>query len=160
MAEEKKDFRHLVRVGNADIDGNKNTCHALTKIKGVGARLANGICSIAKLDKEKKIGYLKEQDIQLLDSILKDPLKYKLPVWMFNRRSDPEDGKNKHLLTADLTFSKESDIKAMKKMKSYKGIRHIRGLPVRGQQTRSNFRRNKGKVSLGVQKTKKSKVGK
>jgi len=40
----------------------------------------------------------------------------------------------------------------MKKTKSYKGLRHQWGLPVRGQRTKANFRKNKGKSSLGVQK--------
>ena len=40
----------------------------------------------------------------------------------------------------------------MKKIRSYRGVRHGIGLPVRGQRTKSNFRKNKGKVSLGVAK--------
>ncbi len=42
----------------------------------------------------------------------------------------------------------------MKKIKSYKGVRHMFGLTVRGQRTRSNFRKNKGKVRLGVTRKK------
>ena len=42
----------------------------------------------------------------------------------------------------------------MKKIRSYKGVRHTFGLPVRGQSTKSNFRKNKGKGSLGVQRKK------
>ena len=57
-----------------------------------------------------------------------------------------------HLINTDLDLSKDGDIKRMKKVKSYKGLRHTWGLPVRGQRTRSNFRKNKGKVSLGVVK--------
>lgn len=158
--EQKQDFRHLVRIGNTDLDGNKHTYLALTRIKGVGFPLANAICNIAKLEKSKKIGDLKEQEIQLLDDVLKNPSKYSIPVWMFNRRSDPEDGKDKHLVTSDLIFAQESDIKMMKKIKSYKGIRHMLGLPVRGQRTRSHFRKNKGKVHLGVQRSKTAKPGK
>ena len=56
-----------------------------------------------------------------------------------------------HLLTGNLTFYKENDIKRMKKIKSLKGMRHQKGLPVRGQRTKSHFRKNKGKV-VGVAK--------
>ena len=68
---------------------------------------------------------------------------------MLNRRNDPEDGSDKHLLSSDLKFTVENDIKMMKKIKCYKGVRHSLGQPVRGQRTKSNFRRNKGKV-MGV----------
>ena len=47
----------------------------------------------------------------------------------------------------------------MKKVKSYKGVRHSAGLTVRGQKTKSNFRRNKGKLSLGVKKKQGAKAG-
>jgi small subunit ribosomal protein S13 len=77
---------------------------------------------------------------------------------MLNRRKDYETGEDIHLLSSDLAFTQDNDIKMMKKMKSYKGMRHARGLTVRGQKTRANFRRNKGKVA-GVQK-KKAKTGK
>jgi small subunit ribosomal protein S13 len=42
----------------------------------------------------------------------------------------------------------------MKKIRSYKGVRHMLGQPVRGQKTKSNFRKNKGSASLGVQRKK------
>jgi small subunit ribosomal protein S13 len=71
---------------------------------------------------------------------------------MVNRRYDYETGQNKHLLSGDLQYTIENDIKMMKKMKCYKGVRHILGQPVRGQRTRSNFRRNKGKV-MGVKRS-------
>ena len=67
---------------------------------------------------------------------------------MLNRRRDYETGTEKHLLTGDINFTIESDKKREMKMKSYKGVRYQAGLPVRGQRTRSNFRPNKGKVTL------------
>jgi small subunit ribosomal protein S13 len=70
---------------------------------------------------------------------------------MLNRNRDFETGENQHLLTGDLAFVQDNDIKRAKKIKSWTGIRHIRGQPVRGQRTRSHFRKNKGKV-IGVKK--------
>ena len=46
----------------------------------------------------------------------------------------------------------DSDLKEMKKMKSYRGVRHMSRLPSRGQRTKSNFRRNKGKAIAGLKK--------
>ncbi len=77
-------------------------------------------------------------------------MKFGTPVWMLNRRKDLELGEDRHLITSDLTFTQDNDIKMLKKIRSYKGVRHILGQPVRGQRTKSNFRKNKGKVHLGV----------
>ncbi len=155
---EEKDFKHLVRIANTDLDGNKVLYHSLTKVKGVSFMFANAVLSVSKLDKLKKIGNLADADIKLLDDIIKNPLKYKIPLWFFNRKKDPETGKDAHLVSGDLDFHKDNDIKLMKKIKSYRGVRHIYGLPVRGQRTKSNFRRNKGKVT-GVKRKKGMKSG-
>ncbi|MDD5650977.1 MAG: 30S ribosomal protein S13, partial [Candidatus Nanoarchaeia archaeon] len=68
-----------------------------------------------------------------------------------NRRKDPETGEDQHVISTDLKMKKDFDIKMMRKMKSYKGMRHSFGLPVRGQRTRAHFRHGK---SLGVAKKK------
>ncbi len=74
---------------------------------------------------------------------------------MLNRRKDVETGEDKHIVTTDINFVNDNDIKVMKMIRCYKGIRHSMGLPVRGQKTRSNFRKNKGKV-MGVKRSKKT----
>jgi small subunit ribosomal protein S13 len=150
---QNSDFRHIVRIGGADLDGNKQLQYSLRKIKGVNHMIANAICTLAKLDKVKKAGDLSDADIVVLNSILKDPRTAGIPAWALNRRFDPETGENTHLFSSDIGFTKENDIKSLRKIKSYKGFRHQKGLPVRGQRTQSNFRRNKGK-SLGVSKKK------
>lgn len=150
MAEQE--FKHLVRIANTDLDGNKPIYKALTKINGIGFMFSNMLCSLTNIDKNIKAGYLTDEQAKKLDDAIKTPEKFNVPSWMFNRRKDIEDGKDKHLVTGDLKFAQETDVKMMKKIKSYKGMRHAFGLPVRGQKTRSNFRKNKGKVSLGVKK--------
>src|SRR3989344_2714056 len=157
MAEQE--FKHLVRIANTDLDGNKPLYRALTSIKGVGFMFSNMICSLTGIDNYSKTGYLSDDQIQKLDDAIKAPEKFNAPSWMFNRRRDIEDGRDRHIVTSDLKFAQETDIKMMKKIRSYKGIRHSLGLPVRGQRTRSNFRRNKGKVSLGVRVRAGSKAG-
>ena len=156
MTEEK--IKHLVRIANADMKGTKQILYGLKKVKGAGIMFANAICKMANIPTDKKAGVLSDEEIKKIEAILKDPLKYNIPVWMLNRRKDMDTGEDKHLSTGDLKFTIDTDIKQMKKIKSYRGIRHMFGLPVRGQKTRSNFRPNKGKVK-GVQKKKVGKKG-
>lgn len=154
MAEEK--IKYLVRIANTDVDGNKQLIYALKKVKGVSIMYANAACRAAGIDGTKKAGILSDSEVKQINEVIKNPLQHNLPTWLLNRRKDPETGQDKHILTGDLQFTVENDIKFMKKIKTYRGTRHMFGLPCRGQKTRSNFRPNKGKVT-GV---KKSKAGK
>lgn len=158
MDEPKQELKYFVRIANTDLDGNKPIGHSLTKIKGVSFMLSNAVCNALGLQKTKKTGYLSDAEAAKIDDLIKDPSKYKVPAWLFNRKKDPEDDVDRHLTGASLSFVEENDIKLMKKIRSYKGIRHSFGLPVRGQRTRSNFRKNKGKV-LGVKRKDSSKAG-
>lgn len=150
--QEQKEIKHLVRIANTDLEGHKLLYIALRKIKGINFMFSHSICVTTAIDPNRKVGYLTEEEIKKIDDVIKDPAKFGIPVWMFNRRRDCEDGSMRHLVTADLSFTQENDIKMMRKIKSYKGVRHSLGLPARGQRTKSNFRRNKGKVHLGVKK--------
>jgi len=149
----KEEFKHLIRIANTDLDGNKPIAYALRKIKGIGFQFANFICVLSGIDKNEKAGNLNDENIKKLNEVIKDHIKLGAPAWMLNRRKNYEDNTDKHLITADLDFTKDNDIKRMKKIKSYRGVRHMFGLPVRGQRTKSNFRKNKGKVT-GVKKSK------
>jgi len=142
-----ENFNEMVRLLDTDIRGGLKTHHALTKVKGISHNLANALCSVANLDKAKRIGELSKEEIKNIEFLIKNPNK--IPTWLFNRRKDNETGEDKHLLKADLKFQKEMDIKELQKIKSYRGVRHHAGLPVRGQRTRSNFRRGK---TVGVRR--------
>jgi len=155
---EEKEFKHIIRIANTDLDGNKPIYHALRKIKGLSFMFSGIVCHLANVDKTAKAGNLSENEIEKLDSILREPKKHNIPSWMLNRRKDYETGDDKHLLTGDLKFVKENDIKRLKMIKSYRGYRHAYGLPSRGQKTKSNFRRNKGKVT-GVKRKSGVKAG-
>ncbi len=147
-----KNFRYILRIASADLDGNKSILQGMRKIKGVSFMFSNMVCSFAAVDKAKKVGYLTDGEAKRIDDVLKDPAKFGCPKWMINRRNDYGDGQDRHLLSVDLTFVKDNDLKRMKMIKCYRGIRHMSGLPSRGQRTKSNFRRNKGKVHLGVKR--------
>jgi small subunit ribosomal protein S13 len=68
---------------------------------------------------------------------------------MLNHRKEYETGKNIHLIGTEIDTRLRDEINIMKKIRSYRGIRHERGLPVRGQRTRAN---NRTGLALGVSK--------
>ncbi len=143
---EAAQLKHIIRVANVDIPGNKAIVVSLTKIKGIGKNIAHVLCNLANLNANTKAGALTDNQTAKLNELAKD-LENKLPNWMLNHRKDNDSGADKHHLTGTLDFVKDNDIKRMRKIKSYKGVRHSKKLPVRGQRTKSNFRRNKGKVA-------------
>jgi len=149
-----EEFKHIIRLVGTDLDGNKSIMYALKKIKGVNVMLANAICYMAGIEKTKKTGHLTDREVTTLEDTLKKIRFSELPDWILNRRRDPETGDDIHLIGPDVKFVRENDIKFLKKTKSYIGLRHQWGVPVRGQRTKSNFRRNKGKGSLGVKRKK------
>lgn len=153
-----EEFKHLVRIANADLKGEKKILNSLRSIHGVGFMFANLVCELAKVEPSKKTGELSDKEISQIEKVIEDPVKAGAPNWMLNRRKDMETGEDIHIMTNDLKFIKDNDIKLLKKIKSYRGNRHARGLPVRGQRTKSNFRKNKGKAT-GVKKRAGAKSG-
>jgi len=151
------EFKHLVRIANTDLKGEKAIVYALKDVRGIGVPFAHAVCVTLGIDGLAKIGNIAETDMKRIDEVIKSPAKYNIPSWMFNRRHDIDTGEDKHVVTNDLLFNKDNDIKLMKRIKCYKGIRHSMNAPVRGQRTRSNFRANKGKV-VGVKTAGKKKA--
>lgn len=140
-------YRHLVRVASTDLDGKKSVLYALTKIKGVDISFANAVLSVTDIPKDKKAGVLTDSDVEKLNKVFEDPSKHGFPSWLYNRRRDYETGEDIHLISADLDFTKDADIKRLKKTKSNRGMRHAWNLPLRGQRTKANFRRSKKKLT-------------
>ena len=144
------DFKHLVRISRKDVDGNKKIEQALTEIKGVGLSLSRSICLILGLNTEEKIGYTSEEEIAQIEELLENPQKFNVPEWMLNRRNDYTTGEDLHLIESDLDMTLRDDLNRMKKTRSYKGRRHEVGLPVRGQRTKSTFRKSS---TVGVKRS-------
>ena len=142
------EFRHIVRIANTDLAGERQLEMALLKIKGVGRPLAHAICILAKLDPTMKTGELAADKDDILTRIVLEPEANGVPIWMLNRRKDPETGADHHIIGGDVAFTVENDIKLQRRLKSYKGVRHAQGLPVRGQRTQGNFRKNKGRAAV------------
>jgi len=145
---QEKQEERVVRLLSEDIEGKTQLYPGLTRIKGVSWSLSNAICKILKFDKTKKIGALTDEELKVITEFIKNP---KVPAHLVNRRADFEAGEDKHLVGSNLDLTKEFDIKRLKKIKSYRGYRHMSGLPLRGQRTRSNFRKNRSK-GVGIKK--------
>jgi small subunit ribosomal protein S13 len=151
----KREFieENLIRIYSTDIPADMRLYPGLTRIKGISWAFSNAICNLLKLDRTKKMSELTENEIKKIVDFIKNP-DPSLPSWILNRRKDVETGQDKHLVTTELDLQKGFDVRAMKKMRSYKGIRHSMGQPVRGQRTKAHFRKGK---SVGVQRSKVSK---
>ncbi|MEM2735360.1 MAG: 30S ribosomal protein S13 [Candidatus Bathyarchaeia archaeon] len=144
-----REYRHIVRVLGTDIEGQRRLINGLTKIKGIGVSFANAIVRAAGLKPDMRFGQLSDSDVQKIESIASDPQRFGIPPRLFNRRKDPESGRDLHLIGSDLMLKVKSDIELMKSIKCWKGVRHSLGLKVRGQRTRTTGRTGK---TVGVKK--------
>ena len=139
-------IKQIIRVANTDIDGNKKLYSGLRKIKGFSFMFSNAICNSLGLDKKKPIGTLTEEEIKKIEGMVANP---NLPKWLLNRPKDYDTNQDRHVVSGQLNLVKSFDIKRLQEIKSNRGLRHAWGLPLRGQRTRSNFRKGK---SVGVSK--------
>ncbi len=111
----------MARIAGVNIPANKHVVIGLTSIYGVGSVLANKICSIAKVSPVTKVRELTEKQLEALRS---EVINYKIE--------------------GDLRRDVSMNIKRLMDMGCYRGIRHRRSLPLRGQNTKNNARTRKG----------------
>jgi small subunit ribosomal protein S13 len=147
---ENPDFKYMVRIVDTDIDGNRPVIYAIQSIMGIGQRVAESIVYGQNFPPYEKIGNLSDEDIERLDSILREAHSY-VPSWMVNRRKDFDTGKDLHLVGTDWKMRVKDDIDLLRKIRAYRGIRHETGQKVRGQRTKSNGRSG---LTLGVSRKK------
>ncbi len=140
---QEKEQVNIVRIMGTGIDGKHSVLYGLAKIKGVGIMFSNAVCKAINLDKNKKISDLSEKDISKIEDYLSGDVKKGIPTWMLNDRMDYETGANMHNVGKDLDYYMMQLTRRLFKMKTYRGVRLKSRLPVRGQRTKSNFRRNK-----------------
>ena len=112
-----------VRITGINLPENKRIEYALTIIYGIGFTQARKILSASSVDISKKVKDLSEADIKKITEFIEKNYK----------------------VEGDLRAQIQDNIKRLKEIGSYRGLRHIRGLPARGQRTRSNARTRKGK---------------
>ncbi|MCD1293483.1 30S ribosomal protein S13 [Methanocella sp. CWC-04] len=135
----KDEIKYIVRIANADLDGTSTVQYALTGIHGIGIRCSKILSRKAEVDPNAIMGYLPPEQVERLKNVVEN-FEANIPLWMLNRRRDVYTGEDKHLTGIDLTMGIKEDINLMKKMRSYKGLRHERGQKVRGQRTKSTGR--------------------
>ncbi|MFW9938933.1 MAG: 30S ribosomal protein S13 [Candidatus Thorarchaeota archaeon] len=137
-----KNFREKVffRKLRTQVDGNAKVEYGLTQIRGIGRRLSQAIVKIAEVNPDMRIGAIPEKDLNKLEEIILNPIANGVPAWMVNRKKDLRTGENLHILGNQLEITVKRDVDRMKRIKSYKGVRHHLGLKVRGQRTKSTGR--------------------
>jgi len=118
----------MTRISGVDIPSEKRLEASLSYIYGIGNSLARKIINDCKLDADIRTKELSESEIGILQKALE---KYKIE--------------------GDLRREIQSNIKRLQEIASYRGLRHSKNLPVRGQRTRVNARTKRGKkVTIGT----------
>lgn len=151
MSQNFTDFKHLVRISGTDIRGDKQVLNGLTNIRGIGDRISDLILKKAGIPGDTFIGLLSEAQIKKLDEIIENPIKFGIPTWYVNHTKERESGKDIHIIGSKLALYDRNDVDRMKKLRTYRGIKHSVGHKVRGQRTKSTGR---GGRSLGVSRKK------
>ena len=144
------DFKYIIRIANSDVSGEERLANALTSIKGIGPRISNAVIQKLGLNPNELAGKLDDKNIESIENAIIS-LNEHVPNWLLNRQKDYDTGENVHTVSVDLKMTHDEDLNRMKKVKSYKGIRHASGHKVRGQRTYSNGRKG---LALGVSRKK------
>lgn len=113
----------MVRISGVDLPKKKRIPIALTAIYGIGRNNAISLLKKTNISPDKKPGDLKEEEVVKIQKMI-----------------DKE-----FLVEGDLRREVQENIKRLKNIGSYKGLRHSKNLPARGQRTRSNARTKRGK---------------
>ncbi len=124
----------MARIKNIDLPNEKHVCIGLTAIYGIGRSLAKVICDDAKVARNKKVKDLTDDEVTALRKEV-----------------------DKYIVEGDLRRDVQMSIKNKMEINCYEGIRHKKGLPVRGQRTSRNAKTRKGKGKVVANK---KKVGK
>ena len=136
-----QEYRHIVRIVGNDIPGEKKILVGLTQIRGIGYNFATAILDTLKISSNTNIGNLTDSQVKSIEDILQNPSNASFPTWFLNRRKDAETGEDKHLLTSDIEFTVRNDVERERLSGSWRGYRHMFGLKVRGQRTRTTGRK-------------------
>ena len=113
----------MARIAGIDLPKQKKTFIGLTYIYGIGQHTAKKICGSANVDPDKKIIDLTEEEVAKIRAIMTSELK----------------------VEGSLRSEVQQNIKRLMDIGTYRGLRHRRGLPVRGQRTKTNSRTRKGR---------------
>ena len=121
----------MARIAGVDIPRNKRVEVSLTYIFGIGRSTSNKILGETGIDRDTKVKDLTEEQVAQLRNAVEE---YKIE--------------------GELRKEIRLNIKRLLDIKSYRGLRHRNGLPVRGQKTKTNARTRKGPVRMAIAKKK------
>ena len=113
----------MPRIAGVDIPENKKIRYSLRYIYGVGPKFADDILEAAGIDPEKKAHELEEREISQIAAVIDE----------------------NYIVEGALRRQVQQNIQRLRDIRSYRGDRHRRGLPVRGQRTKCNARTRKGR---------------
>ena len=114
----------MARISGINIPTNKKVHIALTYIFGIGKKISNDICKDASVDVSKRVSELNDEELNKIRELID----------------------NKITVEGDLRRKISMDIKRLNDLGCYRGLRHRKKLPVRGQRTHTNARTRKGKA--------------
>ena len=111
----------MVRISGVDIPEQKKVAYALRYIHGVGPKVAVEVLTRANIDQQKRARDLTSEEVNRIQAVLEN-----------------------YTIEGDLKRKVADDIDRLKRIRSYRGLRHMAGLPARGQRTRTNSRSVRG----------------
>ena len=114
----------MARISGVNIPTNKKVGIALTYIFGIGPKKATDICLQASVDKSKRVNELNDDEVTKIRELIE----------------------SNHIVEGDLRREITMNIKRLTDLGCYRGLRHRKKLPVRGQRTHTNARTRKGKA--------------
>ncbi len=112
----------MARISGVELQDNWRVDFALTRIKGIGWSLSSVVLKELKIDPSKRVSDLNSEDLNRLANKVEE-----------------------YPIEGDLARKVRGDIQRLRDISSYRGMRHSRGLPARGQRTRTNARTKRGK---------------
>ena len=116
----------MPRILGVDIPANKKLEYSLRYIYGIGPTRAKAIVEVSGFDADRRAGDLSEEELNQLASLVAE---------------------KQYIVEGDLRRERTANLKRLSAIRSYRGVRHMRGLPVRGQRTKTNARTRKGAVN-------------
>ena len=122
----------MPRIAGVDIPENKRVLISLTYIYGIGKKISQDILQKANIDSSIKTSQLTDDDVSRIRQLIE----------------------NEYLVEGELRVEVQNNIKRLQEIVSYRGIRHRKKLPCRGQRTKSNARTRRGKKGLAIAKKK------
>ena len=122
----------MPRIAGVDIPENKRVLISLTYIYGIGKKISHEILQKANIDSSVKTSQLTDDDVSRIRQLIE----------------------NEYLVEGELRVEVQNNIKRLQEIVSYRGIRHRKKLPCRGQRTKSNARTRRGKKGLAIAKKK------